>query len=214
LCVLVASVLSGSRPAQLRNAVATQQAILESALAAFTRSGYDGTGVREIAQGAGVTAMMVNRYFGSKEQLFAEVVEVAFVRKGILTEDLVLDNSNPALFCRRFAEILMDRTVPGMAVLSGFPLLLRSVSNERATAILREKIDQHFAKPLAEMLHGTEAEERAGLLLSLIAGVQVMRQIIESPALTGAEPDRLVGHLVRIIRCLSIVDEDNGKKLP
>ncbi len=30
--------------------------------------------MREIAAGAGVTAMLVNRYFGSKEKLFAEVV--------------------------------------------------------------------------------------------------------------------------------------------
>jgi AcrR family transcriptional regulator len=49
---------------------------LNSARLAFTRSGYDGVAVREIAPGAGVTAMLVNRYFGSKEQLFEEVVEV------------------------------------------------------------------------------------------------------------------------------------------
>ncbi|MGZ8814950.1 MAG: TetR family transcriptional regulator [Mycobacterium sp.] len=35
-------------------------------------------GLREIAGDAGVTAMMVNRYFGSKEQLFAGAVESAF----------------------------------------------------------------------------------------------------------------------------------------
>jgi len=29
--------------------------------------------------------MMVNHYFGSKERLFAEVVENAYARKGILT---------------------------------------------------------------------------------------------------------------------------------
>jgi AcrR family transcriptional regulator len=32
------------------------------------------TGVREIARGAGVTAMLVNRYFGSKVKLFEEAV--------------------------------------------------------------------------------------------------------------------------------------------
>jgi AcrR family transcriptional regulator len=47
-----------------RNAAATRQAILQSALVAFTQHGYDGVGVREIARAAGVTAMLVNRYFG------------------------------------------------------------------------------------------------------------------------------------------------------
>src|SRR5438034_10393490 len=72
-------------PERRRNAVATRQAILDSARVAFTRSGYDGVGVREIAQAAGVTAMLVNRYFGSKQQLFEEVVEVTLSAPGILT---------------------------------------------------------------------------------------------------------------------------------
>jgi AcrR family transcriptional regulator len=74
------------RPKHQRNAAVTRQAILDSALIAFTRSGYDGVGVREIAHGAGVTAMLVNRYFGSKEQLFAEVVDVALTKKGIIND--------------------------------------------------------------------------------------------------------------------------------
>ena len=63
-----------------RNAAATRAAILNSARQAFARAGYDGVGVREIAEGAGVTAMLVNRYFGSKEQLFAEVVAEIMTR--------------------------------------------------------------------------------------------------------------------------------------
>ncbi|MDR1935070.1 MAG: TetR/AcrR family transcriptional regulator [Candidatus Accumulibacter sp.] len=198
---------SGKMPEPRRSGAATRQAILESALAAFTRAGYDGAGVREIVQGAGVTAMMVNRYFGSKERLFTEAVELAFTRKGILTENLIVDDDDPALFCRRFAETLVNRTAPGSAILSGFPLLLRSVSNERATAILRDKIDRHFTQPLAAMLPGVEADERAGLLLSLIAGVQVMRQIIESPALAGADSIKLSSYLAKIIQCLIMKKE-------
>src|SRR5258708_16052527 len=68
-----------------RNSEATRQAILESALSAFVRAGYDGVGVREIAGGAGVDAMLVNRYFGSKEELFAEAVHAAHSGKRILT---------------------------------------------------------------------------------------------------------------------------------
>ena len=60
-----------------RNAAATRAAILQSAIEHFAGAGYDGAGVRQIAKDAGVTAMLVNRYFGSKEQLFAEAVEAA-----------------------------------------------------------------------------------------------------------------------------------------
>ena len=70
-----------------RDAAATREAILRAGVEAFTRAGYDGVGVREIAQNAGVTAMLVNRYFGSKEGLFAEVVEVSLAERTVLAND-------------------------------------------------------------------------------------------------------------------------------
>ena len=70
-----------------RNAAATREAILQSALSAFVRQGYDGVGVREIAQTAGVTAVLVNRYFGSKERLFAAAVEATFTDNGLFEGD-------------------------------------------------------------------------------------------------------------------------------
>src|SRR5260370_8154896 len=70
-----------------RNAIATREAILRAALIAFSRAGYDGAGVREIAQDAGVTAMLVNRYFGSKEALFTAAVQVIFRQASLLKRD-------------------------------------------------------------------------------------------------------------------------------
>ena len=57
-----------------RDAVVTRDAILLSARKAFAQAGYDAAGLSEIAVGAGVTVMLINRYFDSKEQLFAEVI--------------------------------------------------------------------------------------------------------------------------------------------
>ena len=45
----------------------------EKLLQAWQARALTEASVREIAAGAGVTAMLVNRYFGSKEQLFSEV---------------------------------------------------------------------------------------------------------------------------------------------
>src|SRR5260221_13620813 len=70
-----------------RNAVATRDAILLSALRAFADRGFNGVGLREIAQGAGVTAMLVRHYFGSKEQLFSEVVARAVATPIILNQE-------------------------------------------------------------------------------------------------------------------------------
>src|ERR1700747_3125821 len=82
--------------ARRRDATATRKAILASARQAFARAGYDGVGVREIAQGAGVTAMLINRYFGSKERLFAEVVAQTMETPSILTRE-ILNSPNPGI---------------------------------------------------------------------------------------------------------------------
>src|SRR5258708_16553132 len=75
--------------ARRRNAAATRKAILASARRAFARAGFDDVGVREIAMGAGVTAMRINRHFGSKERLFAEVQAETMPTPSILTQRII-----------------------------------------------------------------------------------------------------------------------------
>ena len=57
-----------------RNAAETRQRILEAAKTLFSRGAYSGVGTRDIAAEAGVNLTLINRYFGSKKQLFAEVI--------------------------------------------------------------------------------------------------------------------------------------------
>jgi len=52
--------------------------LLESALALFAAKGYEGTSIREIIEGAGVTRPVLYYYFENKEDLFKRLVEVKF----------------------------------------------------------------------------------------------------------------------------------------
>src|SRR5207247_6116076 len=178
-------------PERRRNAAATRQAILHSARLAFTRSGYDGVGVREIAQAAGVTAMLVNRYFGSKQQLFEEVVEVTLSAPGILTNKVTEHSRDASTLGREVAIALVARKAPEVTPMDGFLILLRSAANEQAARILREKFAQNLAKPLATLLPGSRTVERAAMFLGVIAGFQVMRQIVGISGLAEAEPSDL-----------------------
>jgi AcrR family transcriptional regulator len=175
-------------PKRSRNAAATRQAILASARVAFARAGYEGTGVREIARGAGVTAMLVNRYFGSKVKLFEEaVVETMATTAVIMPEILKAPASGKAI-----ATALVSITNTGATPLAGFQIMLRSASSEVAAAIGREQIEKFHHKKIAGALHGEMAAQRAAVLLSLIAGFQMMRQMIGLRSLSRAEPDALV----------------------
>jgi len=186
------------RPARTRDSVRTRQAILVSARRAFARSGYDGAGVREIASGAGVTAMLVNRYFGSKEKLFAEVVEQAMTTPSVLTEEFI---GSPAP-ARSIARALVAQTKAGDTPLDGFLIMLHSASSKRAARIGRAQIERHHHRSLTAAVRGARAPERAALVLSLVVGFQVMRQMFRLEALADADPDVLVSLLQPLLEQL------------
>ena len=185
-----------------RDPVATRAAILNSARHAFTHSGYDGVGVREIAQKAGVTATMVNRYFGSKEGLFEEVVETTLLPASILTSDITEGHPELATLAREIALHLVSTTRPQRTPIDSFLILLRSAQNRRAADILRKSFTQHFAKPLAARLEGPRAAERCALLMSIVCGVQLMRQIIGITGLADTDPDVLSKQLRELLDVL------------
>ncbi|HEY2071866.1 MAG TPA: TetR family transcriptional regulator [Rhizomicrobium sp.] len=167
-----------------RDASATKAAILASAREAFARAGYDGAGVREIAAGAGVTAMLVNRYFGSKEKLFAEVVADTMSAPVILSPEVL----NSPTAGADMAAALVALTAAASTPLDGFRIMLHSSSSKPAAEIGRGQIEKHYQKTLTNALNGDHAAERAALIFSLVAGVQVMRQTLALPALAKADP--------------------------
>ncbi|MET8361720.1 TetR/AcrR family transcriptional regulator [Micromonospora sp. NPDC005171] len=178
-----------------RDASATREAILNSAIEAFIRLGYDGAGVREVAGGAGVTAMLVNRYFGSKEQLFAEAVDRSFAPPTVINDD-------PSDLSERTATRLAARTSPDADDLDPFLLMLRSAANPRAAEIIRAGIEKHVGRRLADILPGPAAAPRAELLLALIAGVWLMRKVIGTPALAGMDQAALTRELRDLMQLL------------
>jgi len=181
-----------------RDAGATRSAILASARAAFAQAGYDGAGVREIAARAGVSAMLINRYFGSKEKLFAEVVADTIASPVILTPETLQSGDIGA----EIARALVALTRPGAAPLDGFQVMLRSVANPRAAAINRDQIERHHQKNLSGALAGPHAAERAALVLALVAGIQLMRQTLAIKALAKADPALLTRLITPLVEAL------------
>jgi AcrR family transcriptional regulator len=162
------------------------------------RAGYEGVGVREIAKGASVTAMLINRYFGSKEGLFAEVVAETMSTPSIVTPEIL---SSPQCG-ERLAAALVEYTEEGTSPLDGFLIMLHSTSSKRAAKISREQTEKYHQRALAGALNGDLAPQRAALVLSLIAGFQVMRQMIGLSGLTKAPPQALAKILGRIFQQL------------
>jgi AcrR family transcriptional regulator len=171
-------------PARRRDAAATRDAILAAAVVEFTEHGYARAGVRQIAERAGVTAMMINRYFGSKQGLFAEAVDRSFGPPTVVgTEHTGLTRS--------MAQALAARTAPGAETLDPFLLALRCAADPEAADIVRQGIEAHAGARLAGLIGGSDAELRAQLGLALAAGTWLLRAVVGTRALAEADGDRL-----------------------
>jgi AcrR family transcriptional regulator len=154
-----------------RSAPATRQAILDAAKYCFSSEGYDQVGVREIAARAGVDPALINRYFGSKEGLFSEVIGGKFDLRHIAGDDLsTLGETMLRAICKKKSD---DGHDPLAA-------LLRSYSSEVAREKLRAAMIHGFVEPLAARLSGPNARERAELVGSTLLGILVYRAIAGS----------------------------------
>lgn len=193
------------QPKRPRNAGATREAILRSALGAFSRHGYDGIGVREIARKAGVTAVLVNRYFGSKEELFAAAVEAAFASRSLFEGDC-------SMFAERLTADVLCKSEKDAEPMNPFFLLLRSAPNPRAAEILRDSIALHFERPLKSSLSGPRAGERAAMILAVTMGLSLYRNVIGSKALADADAACLSPDLHAVFRRL--IDSPAGRERP
>ncbi|MFL1552677.1 MULTISPECIES: TetR/AcrR family transcriptional regulator [unclassified Pseudomonas] len=181
-----------------RDAAVTRDAIVLSARKAFAHSGYDRTGLGEIAAGAGLTVMLVNRYFTSKEQLFAEVIAEALASPIALTPDhLGVENLG-----RSIATALVSITEAGSTPLDGFLIMLQSALSKRAAVIGREQLEKGHSAALAAALEGAHHQERAALVMALVSGFQVMRQMLEVSALAKADPQVLIDLLTPLFQQL------------
>lgn len=186
--------MAGGRRSQNRgrNAAATRQALLDAARVCFMAEGYDQTGVRDIAASAGADPALVNRYFGSKEALFAEAVATKFDLSALFTGDR-------AALGARLARYVLQKKQPGDEY-DPLVALLRSASSDVAGPLLREALVEKFARPLAARLDGEDAALRAELIGSILLGMLAYRTVIG--ALGNGDQERVVAHVGPLLQSL------------
>ncbi len=93
--------------------VARREEILESALDVIGRKGYQNASLKEIAEVVGVTPAALLHYFGSKEELFTEVLRKRDEHDGLDPSDLSADDAR-----RAFLDVIRHNTeVPGLVAL-------------------------------------------------------------------------------------------------
>ena len=152
-------------PPRPRNAEAKKAAILAAARGRFARASYDTVGIREIASDAGVDPALVSRYFGSKEDLFAAVLN----RPEKIERIGDLFTGDIATLSTRIADMIVEEPDDENTV-EDFLIMLNSIASATAADMVRNTIFERCDRPVAAMLTGPHTELRARMLGALIVG--------------------------------------------
>ncbi|MER5383265.1 TetR family transcriptional regulator [Streptomyces sp. NPDC002688] len=103
------SVEEPARPGgRIRDAARTRAEILDVATQEFSRAGFAGARVDEIAARTSTTKRMIYYYFGGKEQLFTAVLERAYSVIRQAEQELDVEHLDPVAAIRRLAELTFD----------------------------------------------------------------------------------------------------------
>jgi len=169
-----------------RDADATRAQLLRAAKRRFTVFGFDRTTTRDIAADAGVNVSLIARYFGSKDGLYAAVLEesvgsFAPLAAGDLVESLLGG--------------LRDGAWPEYGDVHPLLLLLRDAGEDERTAELRRRtlssVIEHLADAVVRVEGSAEARVRAATVLALFSGVVTLRAALPGQAFGVADDAQL-----------------------
>jgi AcrR family transcriptional regulator len=175
----------------------TRASILAAAVECFAANGYDATSMRHIAAVAGVDPALVRRFFGGKEQLFAEMATALIVPEravAAVTEGAAEAAGERLL--RYFLSLLGDVTYPGPLL----GLIRSAVTSEHAAGLLRRLLAEQVLGEIAASLRSETAELGAALAASQLVGLAIARYAVRLDALATADPDDLVRWIAPVIQ--------------
>lgn len=183
--------MKSSQPVRRRDAASTKNAILCAARNLFARDSYENVGIREIASLAGADAALVSRYFGSKEELFSEVLS-----HGDRGADII--GTAPEGLPGRVADIMTDPEDEGKSM-QDILIILHSANSPVAGPLVQNSIVERFHGPFAEAIGGEHAMVRSQMFGAMLLGLSISQQISGDLADTPEMREKVKARIAEII---------------
>lgn len=179
---------SGRRPGES----GTREAIAAAARRQFAEVGYDRSSMRSIALEAGVDPTLVTHFYGSKQQLFLDVVELPFRPAQVLPALMAGGPDRAGEQLARFVLGVLESEAGRARVLS---IIRAATSEPEAARLVREILTRELLTPVAEHIGAGDAEYRAALCASQMVGIALARYIVGVDPLAGRSVEDLVAAL-------------------
>lgn len=182
------------RPQLGRKGERTRQRILEVARRRFAEVGYDSATIRDIAELAEVNKSSVIKYFGSKQDLFREVVHFDIPIDELTTPD-------PTRTVENYLRTMLD----GWAATPDTPMsvmLRTSMTSDYAAELLRSHVTTASVDPVAAHMDRPDARVRASLFAAIMIGIASGRYLLRIPDLAEADLEDVLEIAIPVIRDL------------
>jgi AcrR family transcriptional regulator len=163
----------------------TRSAILDAAQRLFAEYGYDGTTVRDVAAQASIDPAMVIRYFGSKDDLFAQAARIKLSLPDLRTVERAA-----------VGKVLIQHFLglwEGAGSGKSMAILLRSAtSNEYAASKTREIFAAQVRPAIAVLGNPADASRRAALISTQLLGLALCRYVLKLPPVVALSHDEII----------------------
>ncbi|HWS50487.1 MAG TPA: TetR family transcriptional regulator [Microbacterium sp.] len=172
-----------------RGGTDSRDRIIAAAVDEFGEQGYDGSTVRSIAARAGVDSALVHHYFGTKADLFAQAVGIP-LRPDIDVPGIIAGPREEV--GRRLVRYVLEAFEQPDIRRRGVMLMRTAIGSRLTTPLLAGFLSRELIGRIAKMLAVADAELRATLVASQIAGLLLTRYVLGIGPIAAASVDELV----------------------
>jgi AcrR family transcriptional regulator len=166
--------------------------IIAAAVDDFGEKGYDGATIRSIAARAGVDSALVHHYFGTKADLFAEAVGIP-LRPDIDVPGILAGPREE--IGERLIRYVLEAFEQPEVRRRGVMLIRTAIGSRLTTPLLAGFLSRELISRVSRSLDVDDADLRASLVASQIAGMLIARYVLRLPALAAASVDELVARV-------------------
>lgn len=171
--------------------------IIAAAVDDFGEKGYDGATIRSIAARAGVDSALVHHYFGTKADLFAEAVGIP-LRPDIDVPGILAGPRDE--IGERLIRYVLEAFEQPEVRRRGVMLLRTAIGSRLTTPLLAGFLSRELLSRVSRSLDADDADLRASLVASQIAGMLIARYVLRLPALAAASVDELVARVAPTVQ--------------
>src|SRR6185437_2623984 len=176
----------------------TEARILAAAAQVFVATGYERATIRAVAAAAEVDAGLVMHYFGSKQELFRQVIGDTPVPEV---------SGPPEQATEQLLATLADRLAN--EPVASLTLLRSMLTNPDAASVLVAGMAR-YQEEIAQAIPADDAGLRAAVIGAVILGITVSRHLIKSGELADADPARVIDLLRPCLRSLTAAPPATG----